>query len=66
MVTKQQASAMAPEGWAYTGYDAPYYLYQHEERKGVLNLPVYMEIRLLEEDMTARNIAFMAAHRLTR
>jgi hypothetical protein len=62
---KNEADALAPDGWRYCGFDAPYYLFQRETRDA-LNMPRYRAMLLLEEDMTERNIQLMASLNLTR
>lgn len=51
---------LAPKGWAYTGQDDGFYLFQKETSTG------WLEMRCLEEDLTAKNLTLMAKMGLTR
>lgn len=64
-MTNKQATTLTSPGWAYGGFDAPYYLYIHECRDE-RGMPVYKEMRLIEEDLTARNVELMVRMGLTR
>lgn len=58
---KQVCKDIAPEGWAYTGYDDGFYLYQKGNYK-----EGFKEIKVLEIDLDKKNLVFMAKHNLTR
>ena len=58
---KQYCVNIAPLGWRYGGFDDGYYLFikgNHAEG--------FREMKVLDEDLTSANLAFMAKHNLTR
>ena len=53
--------AIAPEGWAYSGFDEGFYLFQSGNcRDG------FREMKCLEEDLTKANLELMAQLNITR
>lgn len=52
---------LAPEGWAYVGYDEPFYLFQ----KGNY-ADGFFCMQCLAEDLTKENLALMAKLGVTR
>lgn len=60
--TKDQAAALAPVNWTYSGfsYATGRYAFQRKTKTG-------FAVMVCEPcDMTAENLAFMAKHKLTR
>lgn len=60
--TKQECAAIAPAGYQYAGfsYATGRYAYQRKTATG------YAMMVCEPEDMTAKNLAFMAKHNLSR
>ena len=58
---KQVCAEMAPPGYVYGGFDAPYYLF----RAGYYGIGFTL-IQALEEDLTPENLALMARLGVTR
>jgi len=54
-------SNMAPEGWAYTGFDNGHYLFQ----TGSYQIG-FKEMKCIEEDLTPKNLALMVKLGVTR
>ena len=52
---------LAPEGWIYTGFDDGFYTFQTGDYS-----TGFKEMRCLEEDLTADNLALMVKMGLTR
>jgi len=58
---KQFCPTVAPEGWRYGGFDGGFYLFiSGDSQSG------FKELRALDVDLDAKNLAFMARHGLTR
>lgn len=58
---KQVCRKLAPEGWSYGGWDEGFYCFQSGNYQ-----TGFTEMKLLECDLEAKNIAFMVEHKLTR
>jgi len=58
---KEYCPTLAPQGWQYTGFDSGFYLFQTGDyEKG------FKEMRVIDCDLTAKNIALMAKMGVTR
>lgn len=58
---KEICRKLAPDGWDYGGYDEGYYYFQTGNYKDG-----FFEMKLIECDLEARNIQYMADNKLTR
>ena len=59
-VSKAVCCSLAPTGWAYTGYDEGFYLFQQKTSRG------WLEMRCLECDLELKNLKLMGDMGLTR
>jgi hypothetical protein len=58
---KDICAKIAPRGWAYTGFDDGYYLFQIGDY-----INGFKEMRCLEEDLTIKNLELMIKYGVTR
>ena len=58
---KQTLRDLAPVGWAYTGFDDEYYLFQTGNYQ-----TGFREMRCIGEDLTVDNLSLMAKMGVTR
>ena len=58
---KEVCKALAPSGWAYTGFDSGFYCFQTG------NYPTgFKEMKCKQEDLTKANLALMVRLNMTR